>query len=222
MQCAPPLRATGTGGHFAFSREQDNREWPDTFNGACEYGPCPAAKNGFLLSFTLRGGCNHPIEKRHHAKAFYGTDGVLAMDRGGYDIYPQMRDGKKTVSEESVRSAKSEHEVCQDHMKRFFDCMRSRKRPEADIEVGHQFSVPGHLMNISYRVGRPVRWDARAERIIDDPQADALVTKQYRAPWKLPELSVASGYERLGLAAWPRELYEWAVPRRDRAGRGGY
>ncbi len=40
-------------------------------------------------------------------------------------------------------------------------------------------------MNIAWRVGRKVRWDAEKEQIIDDAEADALVTKAYRAPWSL-------------------------------------
>jgi Oxidoreductase family, C-terminal alpha/beta domain len=42
-----------------------------------------------------------------------------------------------------------------------------------------------HLGNIAYRVGRRVQWDAKAERIVGDDEAQKLVTKAYRAPWSL-------------------------------------
>ena len=67
----------------------------------------------------------------------------------------------------------------------FLDHVRNRTRPEADIEVGHLASNPGHLLNIAWRVGRKIEWDAEKEQVIDDDEANALVAKVYRKPWKL-------------------------------------
>jgi hypothetical protein len=64
--------------------------------------------------------------------------------------------------------------------------VKAREKPFADIEAGHRSSVPGHLSNISYRVGRKVRWDAKAEKIVGDSEANALVSREYRKPWVLP------------------------------------
>ena len=55
-----------------------------------------------------------------------------------------------------------------------------------DVEIGHQVSGVAHLGNIAYRSGHKIRFDAEAERVIEDPTADALVGVKYRAPWKLP------------------------------------
>jgi len=152
-----PVAAIGMGSKFAFF--EDNTEWPDTFTGACEYPPGPVAKKGFLLNYTFRGGCNRPVEGRTHGKVFHGTNGSLALDRSGYAIYSQTRDGKKVIEE---------------------------KRGASHFERGHHASNPGHLMNISWRVGRRVRWDAKTEQVIGDPEANAWVTKKYRKPWSLP------------------------------------
>ena len=178
-----PTAATGSGGRFAFA---DDRDWPDTFNGACEYPPGPVARKGFLLSYTGRAGCDQPIMGCHHGKAFYGTNGVLVIDRHGFTIYSQQRDGKKLVDEEKMPTTTKEHEVVKGHVASFVDCVRTRKRPAADIEVGHRASNPGHLMNIAYLNGRRVRWDAARERIPGDREADAMVAKRYRKPWSLP------------------------------------
>ena len=40
-------------------------------------------------------------------------------------------------------------------------------------------------MNIAWKVGRKIRWDAEKEEVLDDPEANALVTKPYREPWQL-------------------------------------
>ena len=55
----------------------------------------------------------------------------------------------------------------------------------SDDEAGLQAAVPGHLANISYRVGRGIRWDRKNETIPGDPEAAKMLTKPYREPWHL-------------------------------------
>ncbi len=71
------------------------------------------------------------------------------------------------------------------HAQVFINNVRGHIKPFADVEAGHHGSNPGHLMNIAWHVGRKIRWDAKKEQVIDDPEANVLVTKQYRAPWTL-------------------------------------
>ena len=56
----------------------------------------------------------------------------------------------------------------------------------ADVEIGHTSIIPCHLANISYRTGQRILWDAEREEIVGNPEAAKLLTKDYRAPWKLP------------------------------------
>ena len=74
------------------------------------------------------------------------------------------------------------------HVQNFFDCVRSRQKPVADVEIGHRSISACHLGVIAYKVGRQVHWNAQEERIIGDDEAQKLVSKQYRAPWLLPTL----------------------------------
>jgi len=67
----------------------------------------------------------------------------------------------------------------------FLDCVRERKRPPTDVEVGHHSTNVGHLMNLAWLTGRRIRWDGEQERVIGDEEANALVMKPYRDPWKL-------------------------------------
>jgi predicted dehydrogenase len=71
------------------------------------------------------------------------------------------------------------------HHKNFLDCVRSRKRPIADVEVGHRSATVCHLGNIAVRLGRRVQWDPSAERVVGDEQAAAMLARPYRAPWTL-------------------------------------
>lgn len=180
MDVKAPISAMAAGGKL--SLEDDDREWPDTLSGVVEYGPGPVAKRGFLMQYTTRSGGKGP--GRSHGKAFYGTDGSMLLDRSGFTITGELRNGKKVVMDETVTGISEDAAVVQ-HARNFIECVKSRKQPFADIQGGHDSTNPGHLLNISWRLGRKIHWDAKAEEVIDDPQANALVTRAYRAPWSL-------------------------------------
>jgi predicted dehydrogenase len=72
------------------------------------------------------------------------------------------------------------------HARNFLDCVKSRKECVAPPEIGHRSITPGHLGYVSQAVGRPLRWDAQGERILDDERAEALLQEvSYRKPWVL-------------------------------------
>ena len=79
-------------------------------------------------------------------------------------------------------------EANQEHQDNFVDCIRTRKRPNADIEEGHLSTLLCHLGNISYRVGnRRLLFDSKTEMFINDDEANRLVKRTYREPWAVPE-----------------------------------
>ena len=181
MGVTEPLAVTAMGGMLCY--EDTNTEWPDTFSAICEYGPGPVAKKGFLLQYTFRGGCRS--EQRRHTKCFFGTEGSLIIDRSGYTIRPEQGKSGKEETVNNVFPRNVHIQSLKAHALVFLDCIRTRERSPADVEVGHHASNLGHLMNISWRVGRKVVWDGQRERVVGDEQANSLVTKQYREPWKL-------------------------------------
>jgi hypothetical protein len=63
--------------------------------------------------------------------------------------------------------------------------MRSRKRPNSDVEIGHNSMIACHLGNIAFRLGRQVKWDVDNESMISDAEAQSYVSREYRTPWKL-------------------------------------
>jgi hypothetical protein len=64
--------------------------------------------------------------------------------------------------------------------------MKSRQQPVLNLDIGHHVSTVAHLGNIAYRTGRKIVWDAAAEKVVNDSQADNLVGVKYRQPWTLP------------------------------------
>ena len=55
------------------------------------------------------------------------------------------------------------------------------------MEVGHRAATACHLGNIARWLGRPLRWDPVEETFPGDDEANALLRRPMRAPWKLPE-----------------------------------
>jgi len=79
-----------------------------------------------------------------------------------------------------------------DHFANFIDCVRSRKKEDlaAPIQEGHISCSLVHLANVSYRLGRSLRFDPDTERVIDDEEANKLLgdgDRGYRVPYLLPE-----------------------------------
>jgi predicted dehydrogenase len=183
MQVQAPKTAYATGGNFAYV---DNHEYPNTFSATLEFGPGPVSKQGFLLQYTMRTGGKR--ETRAHGKLFVGTKASMILDRAGYAIVPEVPPGRKMVStgpyvdaEEIVRPAPDATR----HFGLFIENVRDRKQPNATVETLHHATAVGHLMNISWEVGRSIRWDAAQSKIPGDAAANKLVTRAYRAPWKL-------------------------------------
>src|SRR4051794_16120145 len=73
------------------------------------------------------------------------------------------------------------------HYRNFLDCVRSRKRPNADVEEGHKSTRLCHLGNIAYRLGRTVHFDATSEGIPDDAEAAKLLGREYRKGYEMPQ-----------------------------------
>ena len=75
-----PLTAVSTGDKYCL---RDNSETPDTFSMDLEYP-------GFLARYTVRYGNGRRCENRSYGISFHGTKGTLVVDRGSYEVIPEM------------------------------------------------------------------------------------------------------------------------------------
>ena len=110
---------------------------------------------------------------------FEGTDGWIWVNRDQITASdPQLL--KSPLPEGAVRLYSSSN-----HMENFFDCVRSRKAPICDVETGHRSATMCHLGAISLRTGRPLEWDASAERFVGEHAAlaNGYVRREQRAPY---------------------------------------
>ncbi|MFQ5504838.1 MAG: Gfo/Idh/MocA family protein [Planctomycetota bacterium] len=72
-----------------------------------------------------------------------------------------------------------------DHHRNWIDCIRSRRPPVSDAEIGHRSATVCHLGNIAMALGRKLVWDPAAERFPEDEAANRLLHKPMRSPWTL-------------------------------------
>jgi hypothetical protein len=73
-------------------------------------------------------------------------------------------------------------------VRNFLDCLKSRATPTSDIEVAHRSTNTCHLGNISYRLGRKLDWDGENEQFKNDPEANALLKRESRKGYDLPQV----------------------------------
>ena len=108
-----------------------------------------------------------------------GTDGWVWVDRGHYEASNM---DWFTLPEEKfkVQLYKSDN-----HYRNFLDCVKSRKPTITPVETAHHSAIPGHLGLIAMLVGRKLKWDVAKEHILHDDEASKLMSREFRAPWKL-------------------------------------
>ena len=128
---------------------------------------------------------------------FCGTDGSLMLDRSGHQIIPDkviLPYGIKLVYGDidirKIDLEASEHKAKNDgtneHVRNYLDCLKSREKPTTEIEIAHHSTNTTHLGNIAYKLGRKLYWDAENETFKNDPEANALLGREYRKGYELP------------------------------------
>lgn len=103
----------------------------------------------------------------------------LSRHGGGWEAFDE--NGKSI----KVCHGRHPHEP---HFDNFLECMRTRKRPNSDIEELHKSTLLCHYGNIAYRTGRKLQIDPTTEAFVDDDEANSYVKRDYRAPWAVPEV----------------------------------
>ena len=130
------------------------------------------------ITMTIAGG----YDDIRGGTKWIGTEGWVWVDRGGFEASnPEWKKGK-TLPEE-LRKVKLYQSP--GHQRNFLDCIKSRQPTITPAETAHHSAIPGHLSLISMLTGKKINWDAQHEKIIGDAEASKLLTRPYRAPWKM-------------------------------------
>jgi predicted dehydrogenase len=165
-----PTTVTCAGAKWA---HDDDQQVPDTQVVTFTFPDSKA-----ILVYEQRLWSPYVQEGYENGVAFYGTKGYILIGRSGW----------KLIGAGNTPQPTRPHPFSDDpHRRDFLDCIRSGGRPNADIEEGHRSAVLAHLGNIAYRVGRSLTYDGGAETILRDDEAAALLRREYRKPFEVPE-----------------------------------
>jgi predicted dehydrogenase len=153
-----PRHVTSGGGKYVFD---DDQQVPDTQVVTWEFDDCAMVWEHRMWSkHGMEGGSNFGI-------AFYGDNGTLIVDEKGWRVEDGDKAGGPGTSDQPR------------HIANFLDCVRSRQRPNADIETGVLSTRLCLLGNIAHRLGRKLTFDAATWTIPGDADANALLTRDY-------------------------------------------
>jgi predicted dehydrogenase len=167
-----PSKVYSTGGRLGY---KDQAQTPNTQIATYDY------PDATILVCETRGLYTNAEGGVRWGVHFYGSKGYMSIDpKGMYQIF-QGRSEKPEPDPGALDEI--------DHYANFFDAVPAG-RPElltADIEETYLSNAICHLGNISYRTGRKLNFDPKTERFVGDGEADRLLTRQYRAPFLMPD-----------------------------------
>ncbi|HZQ93581.1 MAG TPA: hypothetical protein VFA67_01150, partial [Candidatus Sulfotelmatobacter sp.] len=113
---------------------------------------------------------------------FIGADGEITVTRGKLMSKPDAI-VKTPIGEKDVHLYRSPG-----HQRDWLNCIRSRRMPICDVEIGARSVTVCHLGNLAYWNHRRLRWDPKAWRIIGDDEANKWLDRERRDPWQLPKV----------------------------------
>jgi len=176
-----PKKVAALGGVYAVS---DDRTIPDTLEVTFEM------PKGSLIVFGQYEANMTQARYKGCDVEIRGTIGTAFVTHKGYTVVPEK--GGQFVDPaprmKPVRYSSKEGDPTDRHVRNFVDCVFSRKKPNADVEIGHRSTTFSLLANIALETGAVLTWDPENEKILDPKRANEYLHYEYRAPWKLPEL----------------------------------
>jgi predicted dehydrogenase len=182
-----PVKVRSFGGLYLYKDSAQNT--PNTQTSTFEYA------DGTILEFCTRGLLTPSEGSVKIGDVFLGSEGWLEIDADGNWKTFLGRKGEpgpdsKGIEEEASDTLSTIGSGMGGHFGNFIAAVRSGKQTDlsCDIEVGYRSSVLPHLGNISYRLGRELKYDGAKEKFVNDPEADKLMTREYRAGFVVPKL----------------------------------
>jgi predicted dehydrogenase len=116
---------------------------------------------------------------------FYGERGTFHMGwKDGWKFYPV--NPKDPVIQEPAKLHQPDDQNIKELWADFLDAIKTGRKPVADIQEIHYSTNMSLLGMLSYKLGRSIRWDGEKEECIGDPEANKLLSRQYRGNWVYP------------------------------------
>jgi predicted dehydrogenase len=160
-----PLLTSAASQYISFPK--DPEQVPDTFTCTWQY-------DNFLMTFT---NIVPPVPQLNmQGNWFFGTRGVLHVNRSGYQVFPTAGRGGPGRGEPAQPPIEAKNvPITEDyqndpdttaHARNFLDCIKSRKRSTADVEIGFNSTLPCLLGLLAVQNGKAYAWDGKAARAV--------------------------------------------------------
>ncbi len=160
-------------------------------------GNLPTIHNGYNVPATFHAAVRYPSgvelvvgEEGRAGVLFEGEKGRMFVNRGSLagvpvdgleeDPLPRQQFQLYDFDNHQRPQRVGKLDAIVNHMGNFFDCVRTRKKPISDCESQHRSATTCHLINLSIRLGRPLKWDAGKEQFIGDSEANRWLGREQR------------------------------------------
>lgn len=165
-----PEEITSAGGKYLWN---DCKETPEVLTSTYNY-----PKQGKVIQFEVRPWMTNKEDGVEVGNIFYGDKGYMVIN--GYSDYKTYLGKNREPG--PARNAGG------DHYKNFVDAVRAKNKAllNGPIETGHLAASIAHLGNIAYRLGRKLKFDPTTETFPGDKEANAMLSRKYRAPYLIP------------------------------------
>lgn len=176
-----PTRVSALGGRFVVD---DDRTTPDVMEGLFQF------PSGRLVSFAQYESSGNRAMPRPAFAELRGTQGTMYVNDNSFEVLPEhggrYQDDRTPRMEPINQKFPGGWDVhtC-GHARNFLDCMKSRAKPNADVEIGHRSTTMTLLANISLATESTIHWDPEREVITNNKDANNLLHYEYRKPWTL-------------------------------------
>ena len=169
-----PSQIVALGGKFLWD---DDKQTPEVLSSSYFF-----PEQNKMIEFEVRPWCTNAEDGATVGNIFYGSEGYLVVKNyGAYETYlgEKREPGPKN-------SASGELDL---HFANFIEAVRTRNKNllHGPVETAHCSAGLAHLGNIAFRLGRQLEFDPKTERFKNDAEADAMLTRKYRAPYVVPE-----------------------------------
>ena len=134
---------------------------------------------GHRVTFHYASGVTLELQGGPLGGIFIGEKGKIIIDSGSISSDPPE------IAREALKEAADDRQV--GHLQNWFDCIKSREKPAADVEIGHRSTIVCHLGNIVRWVGRELGWDPRKEVFPGDDEANGYLQRPMRKAYRLPD-----------------------------------
>ncbi len=141
--------------------------------------PMERAKKGLKMVYANGVVMNHVDWGETNAVQFIGTEGRIEVSRSFY------RSDIEGLTELELKESDRPLYRSDDHYQDWVDAIKARTRPVSDVETGHRTASLCNIVNIAYTLERPLKWAPAHERFLEDDDANDMLSRPFRGPWKL-------------------------------------